>query len=80
MGMIKRRGQYGTIKILIDGYRNAKEYVESVDMEKNVHKSLGAYKGLAICTEDLIEHILELIESDEEVNEAIKNGEVSEYV
>lgn len=80
MGMIKRRGQYGTIKIMIDAYRDAKKYVESFDKEKETHKSLGGYMGLADCTEDLIVHVLDLIESDEEVNEAIKNGEVSEYV
>lgn len=80
MGMITRRGQYGTIKILIDGYRAAKKYCKSIEEEKNVYKSLGAYLGLADASEDLIDHILKLIESDEEVNEAIKNGEVSEYV
>ena len=77
MGMIKRRGQYGTIKILIDGYRNAKKYVESIDIASDKNMSLGAYMGLADITEDLIDHILKLIESDEEVNEAIKNGEVN---
>ena len=80
MGMIKRRGQYGTIKIMIDGYRRAKKFVESIDNKKDWCMSLGGYMGLADITEDLINHVLELIESDEEVNEAIKNGEVRDYV
>lgn len=80
MGKIVRHGYYRTLMIDLKIYEeHKKEKAEATANEKEVLRRLGWEQASVAFLENMLTYVKELIETDEEVNELIENGEVSGY-
>lgn len=80
MGPIGRAGLYRTLKINLKCYQNHKKRKKAVlEGEDDTLRKLGWEQASVVILESILKYVDELIENDDEVNELIKNGEVSRY-
>ena len=80
MGPIGRAGMYHTLKIELKCYQNhLKRKEAALDGEDNTLRRLGWEQASVAILESILECVDEMIDKDDEVNELIRNGEVSRY-
>lgn len=80
MGSFTRHMYYRTIKIELLQYQEYKKRkAEATENEKEVLRLLGWEQASVAILENILKYVDELIATDEEVNELIKEREVSRY-
>lgn len=79
MGKFVRHGYYRTLMIYLKTYEEHKKRKAEATKHEDVLRMLGWEQASVAILENMLKYVEELINTDEEVNELIKNGEVSKY-